>query len=120
MYNMFYGCSGLTDINLDLFETSNLKIMSGMFYGCKSLSTLNLSKFVTTKVEKMDETFAYCSSLESLDIRNFDTSLIDEKTYLFIGISEIGKLIYNSKTFDNKFIKNTNVEKWEKEDISKN
>ena len=39
---MFNGCQMLTLLDLNNFETSNLKTMSKMFYKCSSLRNLDL------------------------------------------------------------------------------
>ena len=36
---MFYGCSGLSSIDLSPLDTSNVKNMGDMFYGCHGLSS---------------------------------------------------------------------------------
>ena len=45
MSYMFYGCSGLTSLDLSGFNTSNVTNTSYMFYGCSGLTSLDLSGF---------------------------------------------------------------------------
>ena len=51
---MFSYCSSLTSLNLNNFDTNNVKDMSGMFSGCSSLTSLNLNNFdannITNKI----------------------------------------------------------------------
>ncbi len=53
MGSMFYGCSGLTSLNLSGFNTANVTYMPDMFSGCSGLTSLNLSGFNTAKVTNM-------------------------------------------------------------------
>ena len=119
MYNMFYGCSRLGEMDVSGFSADNLRNMAGMFYGCKNLTLINLNNFKTDKVEKMDQAFAYCSRLENLEIREFNTKLIDKNTFIFTEINEEGTIVYDSNKFDDAFFRKTNIENWEKEDVSK-
>ena len=55
-------------------NTSNVTSMYQMFYGCNLLTQLNVSNFNTSEVINMQNMFAYCYKLTSLDLSNFDTS----------------------------------------------
>lgn len=44
-YKMFDGCTGLTSLDLSMFDTSEVKNISNMFYNCTSLETLDISSF---------------------------------------------------------------------------
>ena len=74
MYNMFYGCSKLTSLNVSGWDTSWVTNMNGMFQNCSSLTYLDVSHFDTSKVTNMDYIFADCSKLISLDLSGWDTS----------------------------------------------
>jgi len=39
---MFYRCSSLKELNINNFNTINVKYMNGMFRGCSSLKELNI------------------------------------------------------------------------------
>ena len=85
---MFYGCSGLTSLDLSSFNTSKVTNMSYMFYGCSGLWRLDLSGFDTSKVTDMSYMFYRCTSLyyysqESLDLSAFDTSKVTNMSYMF-------------------------------------
>ena len=115
MYNMFYGCLSLTDFDLSSFDTTYVINMSGMFYKCQSITSLELSNFNTNRVQKMEQMFSYCSSLEYLDISDFDSSsLVDKDSYLFLGLNETGKVVYNPDKFDDNLFDLSNLD-WEKE-----
>ena len=92
MREMFYGCSGLTSLNVSNFNTSAVWGMKGMFSGCSSLTSLNLSNFNTSKVLDMSDMFANCSSLTSLNVSNFSTYLVKNMRAMFYGCSGLTSL----------------------------
>ncbi|MCF0260734.1 MAG: BspA family leucine-rich repeat surface protein, partial [Erysipelotrichaceae bacterium] len=77
MDEMFSHCSSLKDLDLSSFDTSKTKSMHGMFRDCSSLKNLDLSSFDTSQVDSMNEMFAGCFSLKNLDLSSFDTSQVD-------------------------------------------
>ena len=82
---MFYGCSGLTSLDLSHFNTQNVYTMRGMFSGCSGLTSLDLSNFNTQNVEGMNEMFSGCSGLTSLDVSNFNTQKVTNMREMFRG-----------------------------------
>ena len=96
MYQMFYGCSSLTTLNLSNFNVSNVTDMGDMFYGCSSLTSLNLSNFNTSNVTNMMNMFANCSSLTSLNLSNFNTSNVTYMDGMFSGCSSLINLNLSS------------------------
>ena len=83
MYYMFYGCSGLTSIDLSGFDTSKVTDMSHMFYGCSRLPSIDLSDFDTSKVTNMYYMFYGCIGLPSIDLSDFDTSNVTNMASMF-------------------------------------
>ena len=77
MQKMFANCSGLTNLDVSNFDTSNIKYMDEMFWGCSNLTSLDVSNFNTTKATSMGSMFGNCSSLTSLNVSNFDTSNVE-------------------------------------------
>ena len=65
---MFYGCSGLSSLDMSKWDTSNVERMDLMFYGCSSLKSLDVSKFVTSKVADMRSMFDGLSKLCELKL----------------------------------------------------
>ena len=55
---MFSFCSSLTSLNLNNFNTNNVKDMKYMFYNCSSLTSLNLNNFNTNNVKDMKDIFS--------------------------------------------------------------
>ena len=84
MWRMFYGCSGLTSLDLSSFNTTNVKTMEEMFYGCSKLASLTLPSGSTANVENMGGMFRDCSSLTSLTIpSSFNTANVKNMSYMF-------------------------------------
>ena len=92
MSGMFYGCSGLTSLDLSHFNTQNVTKMSGMFYGCSGLTSLDLSHFNTQNVTNMSWTFDGCSGLTSLDLSHFNTQNVTNMSWMFYGCSGLTSL----------------------------
>lgn len=65
---MFFGCSGLTSLDVSNFDTSKVTSMRYMFDSCKSLISLDLSGWNTSNVTDMALMFDFCGSLAELDL----------------------------------------------------
>ena len=63
---MFYGCTGLTSLDLTGFQTPNLKNMEYMFFNCSNLTRVDLSSFNTAGVTNMNYLFRGCSRLATI------------------------------------------------------
>ena len=97
MRSMFNGCSILTEVNLDCFDTSNVTDISGMFGSCKSIKTLDLSKLNTGQVTTMVSMFNGCKSLTNIiGIENFDTSNVTNMNYMFTDCSALTEINLNN------------------------
>jgi surface protein len=55
---MFSGCSSLTELNLDNFNTQSVTSINGMFLNCSSLTYLNLYSFNTDRVRCLCQMFS--------------------------------------------------------------
>ena len=89
---MFYGCSGLTSLDLSHFNTQNVTNMDEMFWRCSGLTSLDLSHFNTQNVKDMREMFYGCSGLTSLDLSHFNTQNVTEMGSMFYGCSGLPSL----------------------------
>ena len=92
MVEMFRGCSGLTSLDLSHFNTQNVKDMSGMFSGCSGLTSLDLSHFNTQNVTNMYRMFYGCSGLTSLDLSHFNTQNVTDMSGMFEDCSSLPSL----------------------------
>ena len=91
-YNtMFQRCTGITDLDLTYFDTSNVgKSMQDLFLGCTSLITANISNFDVNEVENINSLFNSCRSLESVDMSNWkNTNKITTATSMFKDCSNL-------------------------------
>ena len=92
MSRMFFGCSGLTSLDLSHFNTQNVTGMSYMFSGCSGLPSLDVSNFNTQKVTDMYGMFSGCSGLTSLDLSNFNTQNVTNMSEMFSSCSGLPSL----------------------------
>ena len=90
--HIFHGCSAITEIDLSLFETSQVRWMGSMFRGCKSLTSINFNGFVTSNVEDMGFMFQDCKRLTSIDLSGFDTSKVTLMWKMFEGCTYLSSL----------------------------
>jgi surface protein len=66
-YKMFEGCTGLTSLDLSMFDTSEVKHISNIFYNCTSLETLDISSFDFSNVLSYNTAlFGNANSLKTL------------------------------------------------------
>ena len=107
MMATFAGCSNVTELKVDNWNTSNVIDMGtgdidagsvGLFQSCSKLTNLNLSKWDTSNVVTMGSMFRRCSSLTNLDLSNFDTSNVKGMYAMFGGLTNLESL--NLQNFD--------------------
>ena len=91
-YNMFAYFTGLTDVDLSSFDTSEVMDMSSMFYFNYALEKLDVSHFDTSHVKSMYAMFDSLTSLKELDVTNFDTSNVETMQYMFFSLNKLKKL----------------------------
>lgn len=96
--NMFTHFTGMTDIDLSSFDTSEVEDMNSMFYFNFALEKLDVSGFDTSRVRIMREMFDSLSSLKELDVSNFNTSNVENMRYMFYNVNKMKKL--NLSHFD--------------------
>ena len=93
---MFEGCTSLTSVNFENFDTSRVNQMNYLFYNCISLSSLNLSNFNTNGVQRMQYMFYNCISLTSLNLSNFVTTSALNMEYMFYNCISLTSLNLSS------------------------
>ena len=89
MNGMFEYCSSLTKLDLGSFDTSNVTSMERMFHGCTSLTELNLGSFDTSDVTSIGGMFYDCSSLTELDLSSFDMSNVTDFGVFLVNVGGI-------------------------------
>ena len=93
---MFYMCKSLTSLDLSSFNTSKVTNMESMFLNCYALKNLNLGNFNSSKVTNMMNMFKGCSSLTNLDLNGFNTSKVTDMGYMFSDCSSLTSLDLSS------------------------
>ncbi|MBQ9820802.1 MAG: BspA family leucine-rich repeat surface protein, partial [Muribaculaceae bacterium] len=89
MNGMFYGCSGITSLDLSHFNTAKVKNMGGLFRDCSGLKSVNLSGFITASVNYMNQMFYGCSNLTSLDLSSFNTRVLVATNGMFMNCNNL-------------------------------
>ena len=102
--NMFTHFTGMTDIDLSSFDTSEVEDMNSMFYFNFALEKLDVSGFDTSRVRTMREMFDNCSSLKELGVSNFNTSNVENMRYMFYNVNKMKKL--NLSHFNTSNVRN--------------
>ena len=118
MWDMFKGCTRLTDLilqsqdifeentdlsnfnlqNKELFDTSQVTDMESMFEDCTSLSVLNISKFNTEKVQYMKKMFYNCHNLKSLYFHSISSNSLGTMYQMFYNCAVLEYLDLYSLT----------------------
>ena len=101
--SLFSGCSSLTDLNLSIFDMSNVTDMSYMFSSC-GVKTYDFSGFDTSNVTNMSSMFEGCHA-ETLDLSAFNTSSVEDMSFMFqaSNIKEINLSSFNTAKVTNMF-----------------
>ena len=82
MHKLFSG-SGISSIDLNIFNSSNVKDISNMFEKCNSLTSINFDNFNTSNVEDMSNLFHSCNSLTSINLNNIEASKVRNMSKMF-------------------------------------
>ena len=101
--NMFAYFTGMTDVDLSSFDTSEVEDMNSMFYFNFALEKLDVSKFDTSRVRSMYAMFDNLTSLKELDVSNFNTSNVDTMQYMFYNLNKV--IVLNVSHFDTGNVK---------------
>ena len=62
--------------------------MSYMFAECESLQKINLNNFNTENVKYMVGMFVWCGQLNELNLKNFNINKVTNMVYMLVGCSE--------------------------------
>ena len=93
--NWFEDCSKLTTIiGIENLKTDNVTYMGGMFYGCSGLSSLDVSGFKTDNVTNMGSMFRNCSGLTKLNVSGIKTDNVTNMAGMFSECSGLSSLDY--------------------------
>ena len=102
--NMFAYFTGMTDVDLSSFDTSEVENMNAMFYFNFALEKLDVSGFDTGNVIDMRAMFDNLTSLKELNITNFNTSKVETMQDMFYNMNKVKTL--DVSRFDTRNVKN--------------
>lgn len=89
MYRMFYGCRGLTSLDLSTWNTANVTRTTQMFYDCNNLRTIYVgSLWNMVKVTDSYQMFAFCYSLVGGKGTTYDRDYMDKERACIDGGEE--------------------------------
>ena len=88
-YLMFYYLENIIEIDLSLFDTSEVTSMISMFESCIDLEKITLGNINTSSVGSMDMLFCDCNILTTIDLSNFDTSNAKSMMYMFSSCTNL-------------------------------
>ena len=81
--------SGLKQINVSNWDTSNVTNMSNTFSHCELLASVDVSKWNTSKVTDMASMFSSCGTLRSIDVSKWNTSNVTDISGMFFGCGSL-------------------------------
>lgn len=88
--NGMFSYSGITDIDLSKWDTSNISNLSNLFFNCRKLKQIDLHTWNTKSVSTCYWLFRGCSSLEFINIDGWNTCNVYDMDRMF---GECPKLI---------------------------
>lgn len=88
--NGMFSYSGITDIDLSKWDTSNISNLSNLFFNCTKLKQIDLHTWNTKSVSTCYWLFRGCSSLEFINIDGWNTCNVYDMDRMF---GECSKLI---------------------------
>ena len=89
MSNTFSNCNLLASVDVSKWNTSKVTNMEGMFVGCNLLASVDVSKWNTSKVTDMASMFSSCGTLRSIDVSKWNTSNVTDISGMFFGCGSL-------------------------------
>ena len=103
MQSMFEGCTNLATVTFGNLNSGKLINMNSMFNGCSKLTSVNFASLATGNRCSMNSLFYNCTSLENFTPTTWDTSNVASMNNLFHGCSKLATLdlsSWNTKSVD--------------------
>ncbi len=102
MYQAFYACEYVTEIDLSKLDTSKTTNMGEMFKNCGNLQKTLIKGIDTSNVTDMHEMFYGCKSLKNSVPTQWNAKNVTNVNSMYMGCSTLGKVIFGSGwTFEN-------------------
>ena len=89
---MFAYLTELTDLDLSVFDTSEVTNYNSTFLGSKALTKLDISNVKTDKATDLSYMFSGCTGLLNLDTSKFNTSNATDLSFMFYNCSNVSTL----------------------------
>ena len=89
MSNTFSHCELLASVDVSKWNTSKVTNMEGMFVDCNLLASVDVSKWNTSKVTDMASMFSSCGTLRSIDVSKWNTSNVTDISGMFFGCGSL-------------------------------
>lgn len=88
---MFEGCSYMTTVNLNNFDTKDMKNMDLMFYNC-GLESIDMTDLDLSSVVNMNRMFWDCNNLKSIDLSGLNLSSVQDMSFMFESCSDLSNI----------------------------
>lgn len=89
MSNTFSHCELLASVDVSKWNTSKVTNMEGMFVDCNLLASVDVNKWNTSKVTDMASMFSICGTLRSIDVSKWNTSNVTDISGMFFGCGSL-------------------------------
>ena len=89
MSNTFSHCELLASVDVSKWNTSKVTNMEGMFVDCNLLASVDVNKWNTSKVTDMASMFSRCGTLRSIDVSKWNTSNVTDISGMFFGCGSL-------------------------------
>ena len=89
MSNTFSHCELLASVDVSKWNTSKVTNMEGMFVDCNLLASVDVNKWNTSKVTDMASMFSSCGTLRSIDVSKWNTSNVTDISGMFFGCGSL-------------------------------
>lgn len=110
MYSTFENCRALTSLNLDNWSPSDsLTSIQSMFYNCSGLTSLDLSDWNVSNVTNCQTTFAGCRGLTSLSLRNWNLANVQTMDSMFSNCNNLVTLDLSGMYINPTLVRYTNL-----------
>lgn len=101
LYDVFFNCESLKELNLSGWDTSNVEGMINMFSNCRNLTRIiGISDWNVSNVRSINSMFLGCNSLIELDLKNWNLKNVNDSSYCFFNMINLENLYLNNVEFN--------------------
>ena len=88
----FYGCTGLRTLDLNGWDVGAVTSMASTFYNCSALTELAVDAWRPARVTSFEKTFYGCSALPVLDVGDWVLNAATNISYMFYGCTNLFRI----------------------------